>query len=296
MIFYFLITNVILVVAALFYFSKKDSRKINELKRLHKMRSDFVANVSHELRTPLTSIQGYAELLEQDIQENKLETARESAAAIARNTKRLLDLCSDLLVLSKFEGVKDELVRDWVLGSELVGDVESVLQQKRSEKSHEIVIVGGEVAVFCQRSKGIQVLLNLTDNAIRYMPSGGKIQIEFSQHIFKAEDFQEKYVFADSPRQNFGIEGTLISVIDNGPGIARVHLDRLFERFYRVDKGRSRDMGGTGLGLAIVKHILELHGGWIRVSSDLGQGARFDCFFPGPALNSDPDHGIRRQS
>jgi two-component system phosphate regulon sensor histidine kinase PhoR len=266
--------------------SKKDLRISADLEKLYKMRSDFVANVSHELRTPLTSIQGYADLLEIDLAEKRYEAAQESAGAISRNTKRLLDLCSDLLVLSKYESPASEVQNDWIQGSEVALEAIAILNPRKEEKGHEIVVTGGSTPVYCNKNRLLQVVVNLTDNAIRYLPSHGRIEIQFTDFIFSQSlalgDSAEQYSFSSTPQNLEGTKGVLVSVQDNGPGIAKVHLERLFERFYRVDKGRSRDMGGTGLGLAIVKHIVELHGGWVRVSSEVGQGAKFDCFFPSP--------------
>ncbi len=277
---YLLIATALLSFGGLWYFLKNRNSRKSPLSA--KKRSDFVANVSHEMRTPLTSIQGYAELLQQDLNENKIDSAKESAEAILRNTQRLLDICSDLLVLSKYENSPEILTRKFVTGAEIMSEVLAVLKQRHQEKGHDILITGAEELIFSHKSQLIQVLINLTDNAIRYLPNKGQIKIAFSKYTTLKADRDSKYIYANKNSLRVGLRGSLVSVVDNGPGISRNHLERLFERFYRVDKGRSRETGGTGLGLAIVKHILELHGGWVRVASDVGQGARFDCFLPDP--------------
>jgi two-component system phosphate regulon sensor histidine kinase PhoR len=275
-----LIATALLSFGGLWFFLKNRNSRKSPLSA--KKRSDFVANVSHEMRTPLTSIQGYAELLQQDLNENKIDSAKESAEAILRNTQRLLDICSDLLVLSKYENSPEILTRKFVTGAEIMSEVLAVLKQRHQEKGHDILISGAEELIFSHKSQLIQVLINLTDNAIRYLPNKGQIKIAFSKYTTLKADRDSRYIYANKNSLRVGLRGSLVSVVDNGPGISRNHLERLFERFYRVDKGRSRETGGTGLGLAIVKHILELHGGWVRVASDVGQGARFDCFLPDP--------------
>ncbi len=277
---YLLIATAFLSFGGFWLFLKNRNSRKSPLSA--KKRSDFVANVSHEMRTPLTSIQGYAELLQQDLNENKIDSAKESAEAISRNTQRLLDICSDLLVLSKYENSPEILTRKFVTGAEIMSEVLAVLKQRHQEKGHDILITGAEELIFSHKSQLIQVLINLTDNAIRYLPNKGQIKIAFSKYTTLKADRDSRYIYANKNSLRVGLRGSLVSVVDNGPGISRNHLERLFERFYRVDKGRSRETGGTGLGLAIVKHILELHGGWVRVASDVGQGARFDCFLPDP--------------
>lgn len=221
-----------------------------------KQKRDFVAIVSHELRTPLTSIQGYAETLDLDLKRGDLSHAPEAIAVILRNADRLLELCGDLLSLSKLENAT--LAREALSTMELSKEVLTRLEPLRLAKGHEIH-VETEASEIQGDSRLIgQVLTNLVENAIRYLPPMGKIQIRW----------------AVEPA------GVLLKVSDNGPGIAPEHHPRLFERFYRIDDGRARTDGGTGLGLAVVKNIVLKHDGKVWIESRLGRGAAFFCYFP----------------
>lgn len=232
---------------------------VTELKRAEQIRIDFVANVSHELRTPLTSIKGYTDTLVEDAKKGRTEDTLSFLQIIARNVDRLMSLIGDLLDLSSLESGA-EVVKTPVNTRELTERVLSQLESFRAEKRHRIETVYDAAAVQADSGRLEQVLVNLVGNAIKYVPPGGKIRI----HWEKKPD-----------------QSVLLRVADSGPGIPPEHQPRLFERFYRIDKARSREMGGTGLGLAIVKHIVQSHGGSVYVMSEVGKGAEFVCRFPG---------------
>jgi two-component system phosphate regulon sensor histidine kinase PhoR len=231
---------------------------ISEVERVEKTRRDFIANVSHELRTPLTSIRGYAEtLLESDGALN--DTAREFIDVIRRNAERMGRLTEDLLVLARVESGEDKLdLRPQPVRSLLAESISSMQETARAAGVELIVEEVGDWQVMADSYAVHQVFSNLISNAIRYAQNGKKIVI----------GAQEKW------------EGVEFFVRDFGPGIASEHLPRIFERFYRVDKARSRESGGTGLGLAIVKHIVLNHGGSVRVESAVGHGSTFFFILP----------------
>ncbi|HEY8269766.1 MAG TPA: ATP-binding protein [Pseudobdellovibrionaceae bacterium] len=233
---------------------------ITELKKAELVRIEFVGNASHELRTPLTSIKGYVDTLKSDVHSGYYEQAGKFIDIISRNVDRLADLVNDLLSISALESnaeIKIESVNPLQVSEHIVAE----LAQFSSEKNQVIMVVGAqELPNFnADISKVEQVLRNLVSNAVKYIPSGKTIQIRWQK------------------TDNGDIT---LRVIDDGPGIPPEHLGRLFERFYRIDKGRSRDAGGTGLGLAIVKHIMQSHGGGVQVKSEVGRGAEFICTFP----------------
>lgn len=225
---------------------------VTEIERAEKMRRDFVANVSHELRTPLTSISGYVEtLLEDDMQ--LTDDAREFMGIILKNARRVNRLTEDLLALAQVESGQHKLKTQPVRASALVEDaIESLAGMVESG----IALEPGETTdrmVMADVDAMTQVFGNLIENAMKYGASGGRV-------LVGARPLQDEVEFY---------------VQDFGPGMASEHLPRIFERFYRVDKARSRESGGTGLGLAIVKHIIMAHGGSIRAESELGAGATF---------------------
>jgi two-component system phosphate regulon sensor histidine kinase PhoR len=236
---------------------------IAALKRAEKMRIDFVANVSHELRTPLTSIKGYTETLIEDLELGRPPDP-EFLKIILKNSNRLLSLINDLLDLSAIESGADHLQPTLIDLKEFSGTVLDALKQSARMKETEITLEVKTPQLIADPKRTEQVMVNLVENAIKYCPVGSRIHICWEE---KSSD---------------GGTEILLRVSDNGPGIPEKHLDRLFERFYRIDKGRSRDMGGTGLGLSIVKHILQRHHGSIEVESDLGKGTTFICRFPNP--------------
>jgi len=230
---------------------------VTKLRRLETMRKDFVANVSHELRTPMTSITGFIETLLDGALEDK-EIAKKFLTIIHQESERLNYLISDLLDISRLESGQTELKKTMIDLEKLIEGiilvVENRLKDKKLELSKEIMaksFIGDEGLLR-------EVAINLLDNAIKYTPEGGKLVIG------------SRYVS----------EGVEFFVKDTGIGIPEESLPRLFERFYRVDKGRSRQMGGTGLGLSIVKHIVERHSGKVSVRSVLGEGSEFSFVIP----------------
>ena len=223
------------------------------------MRSEFVANVSHELRTPITSIKGFIEtVLEDDVPE---ETRRRFLGIAKDEADRLETLIGDLLDLSRLESDTAPITREEIDLSEIARDIIEMLrpQADKKEITPELRVPRDLPRVPAHRDMLGQALINLLENAIKYTQSGGRVWVEARR---VAGDYVE------------------ISVADNGPGIPSEHLPRLFERFYRVDKARSRSEGGTGLGLSIVRHIVQRHGGSVRVESRLGKGSRFIVTLP----------------
>ncbi len=229
---------------------------ITEIRRLEKVRSEFIANVSHELRTPVTSVKGFAEtLLEEDSLKDSA-TAREFIAIINREADRLNRLIGDLLELSKIEGqgpLKFAPVNLKEVAEEVVKKIKPLVEKKKLTlnldfPSTSLYVLGDEDKIH-------QVFLNLLDNSIKYTPENGEIHI-----LLKEEE-----------------KNILVKVKDSGIGIPSEEIPRIFERFYRVDKTRSRKYGGTGLGLTIVKHIIEAHHGGIWVESEPSRGTCF-CF------------------
>ncbi len=232
---------------------------ISERKRVEKMRRDFVANVSHELRTPLTAIRGSAETLLDGALESP-HYAKHFVEMIERHTQRLQRLVEDLLDLARLESGQAPPKKDAVDAAELADAVLATFSDLAAEKGLELTrsLPREGLKLWGDRRQLEQAVLNLMDNAIKYTQSGGKVGLSF-----RAEE-----------------GGSVIAVSDTGPGIDPQHLPRLFERFYRVDKDRSREMGGTGLGLAIVKHIVQAHGGSLEVDSQPGRGSEFRLIIP----------------
>lgn len=229
---------------------------ITEVRRLEKIRQDFVANVSHELRTPIASIKGYAETLLEGALENITER-REFVNIIYQDSNRLAFLIDDLLDLARIESgmmtMEFAAVDLEPLVLRTIGILDKTIREKKL--SLRVDIPGGLPQVAADEKRLSQVLLNLLDNAVKYTPDGGAVTVRAA--------VKERFVQID--------------VVDTGIGIPEKDLPRIFERFYRVDKGRSRELGGTGLGLSIVKHIVLAHGGDVWVESLLAQGSTF-CF------------------
>jgi two-component system phosphate regulon sensor histidine kinase PhoR len=236
-------------------------RDSTEIARVERTRRDFIANVSHELRTPLTSLLGYTETLFDESPDPK---AREFLDIIRRNAQRMSRLTEDLLTLARVESGEDPLEPAPVSAQELLRDAQVSFNEVAKSKGIAIEIAKSpEVQVFADRDAIHQVFANLIDNALKYAPGNKNI-------LVGAEE-----------RQQGNVE---FYVRDFGPGIPSEHLPRLFERFYRVDKARSREAGGTGLGLAIVKHIVLNHGGEAGVTSELGHGSTFWFRLPRAAV------------
>ena len=232
---------------------------ITERKRLEKTRRDFVANVSHELRTPLTAVRGAAETL-LDGAVDSPQYARHFAELILRQNQRLERLTQDLMELASLESGESPPRRRRIEAAELTDSIMEAVTDLAETRGMELERrLPREPLVFQADARQLeQAVLNLMDNAIKYSGQGGKVTLAM---------------------EPVGDE-VIISVSDSGPGIAAEHLPRLFERFYRVDTNRSREMGGTGLGLAIVKHIAQVHHGRVEVESAPGQGSTFRLVLP----------------
>jgi two-component system phosphate regulon sensor histidine kinase PhoR len=242
----------LLSVAAIFH-------DITELKRFEQMRTEFVANVSHELKTPLTSIKGFVETLQSGAFKEP-ETARRFLDIISKHADRLESLVNDLLTLSSLESQELAMEFSQENMAKVIQSV-VVLSKPQIEKSHHNLAVDVPAdlpLVRVDRRRIEQVFVNLLDNAVKFTPPGGKVAI------------------AAEPDGDF----IRIDIRDTGIGIESEHIPRLFERFYRVDKARSRELGGTGLGLAIVKHIILAHKGKITVTSKMQEGSTFSVFLP----------------
>ena len=233
---------------------------ITKIRKLENIRRDFIANVSHELRTPITSIKGYAETLI-DGAINDPEDAKRFINIILNHTDRLNNIIQDLLSLSRLEQESGE----WELDLEKV-NINDVLKSAVQVCTMKAESRNIKLEFYCPESIHSiinsslmeQAVVNLIDNAIKYSESGSKV-------IIDALKVNDEFI---------------IKVIDQGCGISKEHLSRIFERFYRVDKARSRKIGGTGLGLAIVKHISQAHGGYTKVESTPGEGSTFSIHFP----------------
>jgi len=233
---------------------------VTQLKRVDKVRRDFVANASHELRTPLTAIRGFAETLQDGVPNDEMR--ERFLRNIDLNARRLQNLVEDLLALSRAESPDSEILLGPVDVALVAAGVVGGLERRAAEKSQALVLdVPDEELLATADGRSLdQVLLNLVDNAIKYTPEGGEITL--------------------SARRGDG--QVVIEVSDTGPGIAAKHLDRIFERFYRVDKGRARAEGGTGLGLSIVRHLVSRMRGDVSVSSTVGEGTRFTLRLDAP--------------
>ncbi len=232
---------------------------ISERLRTEQMRRDFVANTSHELRTPLAAIKGAAETLLGGALDSPAD-ARNFVEMIERQAKRLERLGEDLLTLAQLENREGAPRREPLDLADMLDSVLATVEQLAAQKNQALVRpqTWPELELLGDRRQLEQALVNLLDNAIKYSDAGGQVSL--------------------AAQLRAGL--LCLEVADTGPGIPREHLPRIFERFYRVDKNRSRSQGGTGLGLAIVKHIAQSHGGSVEVESVLGQGSRFRLLLP----------------
>lgn len=234
------------------------ARDTTELTRVADMRRDFVANVSHELKTPLAAIRGYAETL-RDGALDEPPTARRFTERILNQCHRLQELLDDLLTLSRLEGVASSLELEPIDLQAVVRRTVEMLSPAAREKRVEIEVEETPVAPLHGDADGMErLLVNLIDNAIKYNRPEGRVMVRLSRADGQA----------------------VLEVSDTGIGIPPESIPRIFERFYRVDKGRAREEGGTGLGLAIVKHVAQAHGGQVEVESRLGRGSTFRVRLP----------------
>jgi two-component system phosphate regulon sensor histidine kinase PhoR len=231
---------------------------ITQIERLERVRQEFLSNISHELRTPLTSILAYVEMLEDGAIDDP-DNNRRFVGVIRRNAERMNGLIADISELSLIETGNVSIdVKDIGL-SQTVDDIFAALSSRavaRGVTLRNEVDPGKRVRADLIRLE--QMLTNLIDNAIKFNRENGTVTVSMSE----------------SPRKS------LISVVDSGEGIVPESLQRIFERFYRIDRGRTRNVGGTGLGLAIVKHLARLHGGDVLVTSTLGTGTTFSIELP----------------
>jgi len=227
---------------------------ITEFKKLEKIKKDFVVNVSHELRTPLTAIKGYVETLEEEVK----GSSKHYLDIVKKHTERLINIVSDLLLLSELEEKGLTQTGEKVNLEEIAKDVCKIFTQKAKEKNLKLsLICESKPVIRGEPFKLEQMFINLIDNAIKYT-EGGEVTVTLKQSDKKV----------------------IVKIKDTGIGIPKEHLDRIFERFYVVDKSRSRKLGGTGLGLSIVKHIVLLHNGRIDVKSTPDKGTEFTIIFP----------------
>lgn len=235
------------------------ARDITERVRLQTMRRTFIANASHELRTPLTVVNGYLEMLQDD--ERLPEQFHASVDAAAAQSENMKSIIEDLLSLSRLENssIKDSELEIIDMPAMLKTQCQNTAEEL-AQQSHQIEAdIDPSLKIRGVPSEIASVCTNLVGNAIRHTPAGTTVKISWQ----KNDDGM-----------------ACLSISDNGPGISREHHNRLTERFYRVDKGRSREQGGTGLGLAIVQHIVQRHGGKLEINSEPGQGSTFKACFP----------------
>ena len=234
-------------------------RDIGHLKRLEEVRREFVANVSHELRTPLAVFQGYVEHL-LDLPDMPRKEQAETFEVLDRHARRLTALVEDLLVLARMESQEDELSIEEIHLPDFAADIvrDFALRAKKKGVTLRMEVPPDIAPLHADPLRMEQVFTNLVDNALKFTPEGGTVTLG-----------------AATSRSD-----TLLWVSDSGQGILSSHLPHIFERFYRVDKGRSRDVGGTGLGLSIVKHIARAHGGDAEAESTFGKGTTIRLRLP----------------
>jgi two-component system phosphate regulon sensor histidine kinase PhoR len=225
---------------------------LTRLKKLERMRVDFVANATHEIKTPLTAIIGFVETLEQGAIEDTA-MARKFLHTIRENALRLNRLVDDLLILSNIELGETKLNLEGLIVADVLERALMLIQANaalknislRTDLSAELPLIRAD------RDKAVQIMLNILDNAVKFTPDGGQVSIA-------ASEYEHDFI--------------TLKITDSGPGIPKSELPRLGERFYRVDKMRSRDLGGTGLGLSIVKHLMKAHQGSMEIDSTPGKG------------------------
>ncbi len=239
------------------------ARDVTRLKHLEEMRRDFVSNISHELRTPLTVIHGFLESM-QDESDSKMADWHENIDMMMRQSGRMQNIVNDLLMLSRLE---NETLKNNSRGEVPIPNILYSIKQEAlaisGDKAHKIKLeCDDELGLYGVQNELYSAFSNLVFNAVRYTPKGGEITLRWYQ-----DD-----------------KGAHFEVRDTGIGIPPQHIPRLTERFFRVDVGRSREIGGTGLGLAIVKHILERHQAKLRIKSKINQGSTFICDFPAESI------------
>lgn len=230
---------------------------LSEIRKTEKIRIDFVANASHEMRTPLTVLKGYSEILAKKLKDKNLEQEYSLLEPVLQSSEQMSVLMDELLNLSKVDVssvLEKTRLSTEAITSEVMNEVGNLLNMKHKKITVDFMAK----EVFANADSVRQILRNLLVNAVKYSADSQEISIAWCQSI----------------------SGTSLHVKDNGPGIPLEHQDRIFERFYRVDKGRSRDQGGFGLGLALVKHHMLNHQGQVKLLSAANQGSEFICEFP----------------
>ena len=242
-------------------------RDVSRVSQLEEMRKDFVANVSHELKTPLTVINGYLEVLDTTTDDSS-PIMKKALSEMGSQTKRMQTLIEDLLILSRIESSSDRIFENVVDMPKMLNQVELEANALNKNKQHKIVFqIDKELMIYGVETELRSACSNLVFNAIHYTPDAGKIKVEWKRVANVAE----------------------FSVIDNGDGIEDKHIRRLTERFYRVDKARSRKTGGSGLGLSIVKHVLHHHNTSLDVKSGVGNGSVFSFKIPEELITNEVD-------
>ena len=244
----------------IFVYVANKQKEIEELRKMEQFRREFLADVSHELKTPVFSAQGFIHTLLEGAMDDE-EVRERFLVKAAKSLDRLDILVKDLVSMSQLESGETTMVPEKVNIAELTTEIFERLEKIARQRDVTLKIKPDKLTsvwIWADKQRIDQVMVNLISNAIKYNNDGGKVVVLFEED-----------------KKNF-----TISVRDNGPGIPQEHIARIFERFYRVDKSRSRDLGGTGLGLAIVKHILNAHGTTITVMSQLGKGTNFSFKLP----------------
>ena len=240
-------------------FIKRIIRENEEKSQREKMRQEFSANVSHELKTPLTSILGFAELLKDGISDEK--TVQDFSTTIYDETTRMIKLVSDIIKLSRLDEKSIELEKEEVSLKEVALDALDSLKTVASKKDIKVEITGEDGVIFAVRPVIYEMVYNLIENGIKYNKAGGHVKVNVST----SDDDNDSNI--------------CLTVKDNGIGIPKNQINRIFERFYRVDKRRSKKTGGTGLGLSIVKHAAKYHNASVSVDSEEGMGSVFTVTF-----------------
>lgn len=253
---------------------------ITELRRLEQVRSDFAANVSHELRTPITNIKGYTETLLESFQTDPKLT-HQFLLTVKRNADQMDAIVEDMLLLTRIErpGAESQLAATPTTARSVISAARARLEPESVSKNISIELLGEpDLSMMVNPRLAEHALFNLIANAIKYSPANTRVRVTVSRTEIETDEADTES--GENGAVSSVVGGVEIEVADEGPGIAPEHLPRLWERFYRVDKARSREQGGTGLGLSIVRHIALVHAGRVAVTSRPGRGSQFRIAFP----------------